>query len=98
MPRKITAYACKFNCGQRVVTNKNSMKLHETRCFANPETKSCKTCSHLKRDSQTYYNPYHGGNPGSTDYEIPYLYCELDEEDSKKFKLKTNCKNYKITH
>lgn len=50
MPKKITAYACSFGCGQRVVTSKKSMEDHETRCFYNPATKSCATCRHFYLD------------------------------------------------
>lgn len=44
MPEKITAYRCKYRCGQRVNTKKESIRLHENICFLNPKSKACRTC------------------------------------------------------
>ena len=44
MPEKITAYRCKFRCGHRVNTKKESILEHEKICFSNPKRRACKTC------------------------------------------------------
>lgn len=47
MPRKITAYACRFKCGRRVTTHKNDMEYHEeVFCYKNPKLRACFTCAH----------------------------------------------------
>lgn len=28
---------------------------------------------------ETIYNPYHGGDPGSADYEVYVIYCDAEE-------------------
>ncbi len=51
MPEKITAYRCKYRCGQRVNTKKESILLHEKICFLNRERKACRTCEHWYLES-----------------------------------------------
>lgn len=46
MPRKITAYACSFRCGQRIQSVKSRIARHETWCFLNPLNRCCPTCKH----------------------------------------------------
>ena len=50
MPIKLTAYGCKFKCGGKVRTSKKAVEKHETWCYANPETRSCKSCKHKVND------------------------------------------------
>lgn len=53
---------------------------HERVCFHNPARRACQTCGNWVEDSDTVYNRYHGGNPGSTDYEDYYKWCEAKEK------------------
>lgn len=46
--KKITAYKCD-HCKKHLIS-KQGMKKHESRCFRNPETKSCITCDHFNQD------------------------------------------------
>ena len=55
MPKKITAYACKFSCGHRVTTKKKSIENHEKICFGNPERRACKTCKYHEFDMDGNY-------------------------------------------
>lgn len=50
MPRKVTAYACQFKCGERVNTKKGAIALHENICFSNPARRACKTCNSWVND------------------------------------------------
>jgi len=43
--QKITAYKCDF-CN-KFLRSKMGIKLHESKCFYNPASKSCVTCEHL---------------------------------------------------
>jgi hypothetical protein len=45
MPRKVTAWACKFRCGKKTDTVKSRMVEHEARCRMNPDRRTCMTCS-----------------------------------------------------
>jgi hypothetical protein len=44
MPRKVTAYACKYKCRRKVTTHRQDMKDHEERCKLNPARRTCATC------------------------------------------------------
>jgi len=79
MPVERKAWACAWKCGCKVTTSRKRMEFHEARCFRNPARKACQTCAHHEMDSETVYNPDHGGNPGSTDYEVQIPYCDADE-------------------
>lgn len=91
MPRAVTAYACIFKCGENVKTVRKRMEAHEAICFHNPARRACQTCLHFKTDSETIYNPYHGGDPGSTDYESKFHYCDAREDVDLVEKLVYNC-------
>lgn len=98
MPIRITAFACKFRCG-RIATKKKPLTEHEARCWLNPEVRGCKTCLHLGTDSETIYNPHHGGNPGSTDWEVEYRVCLADESiDLRNDGLRTKCPLWKTAN
>lgn len=43
--KTITMYECEF-C-RRLYRTENGVTAHETICFDNPKTHSCKTCAHL---------------------------------------------------
>ena len=75
MPIKTTAYKCVFKCGHKVLTKKQSMAKHESICFKNPDRKACRTCGNFYLDWDTVYNRHHGGNPGSSDYEVERAAC-----------------------
>ncbi len=57
---------------------KANVQRHEKSCPSNPANKACKTCIHSFEDSETIYNPHHGGNPGSTDEELKFWGCKVD--------------------
>ncbi len=44
MPEKVTAYRCKYRCGERASIKKQTIENHEYNCFHNPRRKACKTC------------------------------------------------------
>jgi hypothetical protein len=91
MPVPIKAYACRFRCG-RIGTKQAAVAEHERRCFRNPATRSCRTCGHLGSDSQTVYDPHHGGRPGASDYDVTFPVCEADETiDLRADGLRTGC-------
>lgn len=50
MPRRVTARACIFKCGRRVLTSRQKMADHERTCFSNPERRACRTCRHEDRN------------------------------------------------
>ena len=45
MPRKLTAYGCKYRCGAKVQTSRKRMERHEKTCKLNPERRACPTCA-----------------------------------------------------
>lgn len=64
---------------------------HEDNCFYNPKNKACASCKHNVVEYQTVYNPYHGGDAGSTDYEVKSYWCEKKNVELKKGTLCSNC-------
>ena len=62
------------------------MEEHERICYRNPARRTCQTCANRKETTETVYNPYHGGDPGSTDYERSVRYCEADIDISENMK------------
>jgi hypothetical protein len=86
----IQAYKCSF-CSM-VSALKSSTVRHEKNCYKNPASRSCQTCRFFFITQETYYNPYHGGDPGSTDYEYDVMCCEHEEGgiDHKR----THCDKY----
>jgi len=79
MPIERKAWACKWKCGGKVSTNRKRMVSHEARCFRNPDRRACQTCSNHTTEYETVYNPNHGGDPGSTDYDVKVPYCNADD-------------------
>ena len=94
MPIKRIAWACKWGCGKGVLTSKSAMKKHEERCLYNPVRRACITCANLGTDYETIYNPYHGGNPGSTDTEVRYNFCKADDDIDLSEKLICDCEKH----
>lgn len=64
---KITAYQCSF-C-PKMYKNAKQTKAHETKCYRNPNTRSCASC-------QNYYGLQYLVNKGEP-------FCSLDTELSK---------------
>lgn len=93
MPVKIfkTYWGCRFKCGQKHSINRDWIATHEKICFVNPDTKSCRICEHSNFTFETVYDPNHGGNPGSTDYNEQRWYCEKDQKPYPT----TNCQFWK---
>ena len=89
--KKITAYECEYGCGKYLKTKASIIK-HEITCFYNPDRKACQSCGHNTVDSVTIYNPSHGGDPGSTDYEQQIRFCAVKDTDLfDKDNLKYDC-------
>ena len=76
---QITAY--KPKCSNRAHMSKYSATRHERKCPKNPDNWACKTCKHQSEEWETVYNPYHGGNPGSTDYDVKYWWCDYYDKE-----------------
>jgi hypothetical protein len=52
----------------------------------------CNLCIHSFDEMATVYNPNHGGNPGSTDYEEYRLYCCANNPDGEQiYQVRYNC-------
>lgn len=97
MPRQIKAYLCDFKCGNKACTSRAAVVKHEKICFRNPEMRACRTCEHLVKDSDTVYNPHHGGDPGSTDYEETFYWCDHpDHEDWDTFVWSRHCDKWEL--
>lgn len=101
MAEKIVAY--KPKCCNKAMVSKSSALRHERNCLHNQDNKTCLSCKYMREDSNTIYNSFHNGNPGSTDYEQYYKYCGYDEDKGmdKIFTFydgenvpKWNCENY----
>lgn len=54
MPRKISAFACEWNCGRNVLTSRVRMALHESRCNWNPANHACITCANFSPSTDGY--------------------------------------------
>lgn len=59
MAIKYSKYGCQFKCGHRLLSSKEKIEKHETKCWNNPENKSCKTCLYesyyVEIDQTTYH-------------------------------------------
>jgi hypothetical protein len=87
--KTVKAFQCSFCTFYR--KTKKSVIAHEDICFKNPKNKACASCKNNDVDYETVYNRYHGGDPGSTDYEARYNYCtEFDVVLNSKT-LRKNC-------
>lgn len=85
MPRKVTAYACKFRCGRKVTTHRSNMAAHEDRCFWNPATNSCPTCMHEQYQPKENCD-YSTGYPGSPSF----YWCSEDHLKDRE-KIRSGC-------
>jgi len=81
---------------------KSSALRHEKKCFANPATKSCRTCKHAIKDSDTVYVPPRGEEKyGDADFEQSYIYCDAISglflmHYDKPCKFHTNCIHWEL--
>lgn len=91
---EIKAYSCE-HCNKYYKKTKKSVENHELSCFANPVNRACQSCQHNERVSQTVYNPFHLGNPGSTDYDTWLNWCNNYDIELEKGTLKSNCPAWK---
>ena len=89
MKRQVQAYSCDFRCGQKVVLSKASMISHESRCFHNPENKTCATCVHLERIHDS------NGMEGSS-YLEEWVDLICHAKDECLDKLQNNCQLHEI--
>lgn len=44
---EIIAYKCE-HCEKKILSSKSGMYKHESKCFANPEMRACRTCKHVE--------------------------------------------------
>lgn len=101
MPEPIKAY--KPICCNKAYMKKSSAVRHEKKCPKNIANRACQTCRHRTESTETYYNPYHNGDCGSTDYDYKYWWCEIHEMkisfsanvDGIGIKPKMNCEHWK---
>ena len=87
--KEIKAFQCSFCTYYR--KTKASVIRHEENCYHNHKNKACATCKHNVILYETIYDRNHGGNPGSTDYDVSYNYCEKKQIELKKGTLCMNC-------
>ena len=82
MPTKTTAWKCD-HCGF-VSRYRGNTNRHERQCYHNPDIRACATCGNCSEEWDTVYNPHHGGDPGSTDYDVKSYYCSHYEKTLSK--------------
>jgi hypothetical protein len=87
---EIKAYSCE-HCNKYYKKTKKSVENHEEICFANPINRACQSCQHNERVSRTVYNPFHGGNPGSTDYDTQINWCNKLDIELDRYALRKDC-------
>ena len=85
----IKAFQCSF-CTFYAKTKK-TVSNHENICFKNPKNKACASCKHNTTDYETIYNRFHGGDPGSTDYDVAYNYCTKLDIVLNRHTLRKDC-------
>ena len=92
MPRKVTAYGCKFKCGHRITSKKVTIEMHERKCFGNPDSKSCKTCNHLVPNPHFFDEDYY------REIDEQFIECKKKFFDKSKagnpFGLRTGCEEW----
>lgn len=76
MPRKVTAYACKFFCGRKTDTNRKRMEAHEQRCRLNPARRACPTCKNWEEEISDEYSGHQFGEP--TFRWVMIRFCKID--------------------
>lgn len=76
--KEVIRYQCDY-C-EKIYKHKSSARRHEKKCFANPTTRACRTCEHLKVEFETVYVPPKGNESyGDADYDIDYFVCDIKE-------------------
>jgi len=58
MPVEVIKYTCAFKCGRKANGNKSAVSAHESKCWNNPQNKTCITCSNriYEKDGDGYRN------------------------------------------
>lgn len=104
MAELISAY--KPICCNKAYMSKSGAVRHEKKCPKNPKNRACQTCKHRTETTETYYNPYHNGDCGSTDYDYKCWWCEIHEMQIDSFSAnvdgigmqpKMNCEHWECT-
>jgi len=92
MARQVKAFACEYGCARRLLGSKKRMEAHEAKCFFNPQTQSCATCSHY----ESYLDS--NGMESEPSFLQRWIHkeCKADENIDLSEKLKTNCTLWKI--
>ncbi|MCO6554092.1 MAG: hypothetical protein J6572_03725 [Gilliamella sp.] len=57
---EIKAYACGYNGCKKALRTKQGMKLHESKCFYNPDKKACTTCDYYENTNDNKRKCHHG--------------------------------------
>jgi len=72
--KQVTAWQCEY-CNM-VSLYPGNVRRHERKtCQKAPG--ACGTCALFSVVEETVYNPNHGGDPGSTDYERDVPWCDI---------------------
>ena len=93
MPERAEVWKCSY-CNMVSVYKRNVLRHERDSC---KNHRSCYVCKHFREDTGTVYNRYHGGNPGSTDYEDTRWWCAKNGEDADWISLqsrKHNCSDF----
>ena len=87
---QVTAWKCPY-CSKTSLS-KSSISRHVNHyCKGN---RYCKSCRYFQSDHVTVYNRYHGGEPGSTDYERLEWWCSHPDIDKELENLRCNCSQW----
>ena len=98
--KEIAAWKCDY-C-KKYYLNKSSAKMHEEKCFYNPNNHACLTCGNFCHYSNTVYVPPQLGDwsYGEHDYEQNCSFCQasnksFDTENlEEKQSFQHHCKNW----
>ena len=85
MPEQIKAFRCKYRCG-KIGTKVSRIKEHESTCFNNPLSKSCKTCDNFSDDNLSGGECLKAG--------ITFIHSYVAFSDNHDFKMQTRCMYY----
>jgi hypothetical protein len=94
----IEAYQCEFCL--KIYKSKGGCRKHESRCFANPVMRSCRSCKYATKEQETIYVPPQGDqNYGDADYDIETIICRITEKylhhPEKQGAYESNCAYYR---
>lgn len=83
MPVPVTKYRCHYKCGHKAFNSKKEAKVHEDKCWMNPDNKTCRTCCN------ELYTPFEGRD---CEHPVGSRWCtEIKANKSGNFFPITNC-------